>query len=308
MNTGAEAVETAIKAPGAGATRGKGTQNALRSSCAMATSTGARRPSSGSPATRDSSGSGLFAPGFVSVPFGDLEALAAAIADDSCRPRRAHSVRVRNHHSPRRDATRWPTGSATTRRPFHRRRDPDGPRTTGATFACDHEGVDLISGAWQGPGRRDHAAVRGRRRVGRPQGLHTVGSHGSTFGGNPLACAVGREVLDMLSTGEHQDRSARLGAHLHAASARAAQARRHRGPRPGALGRPRPRRPHACPASSRRGNAPPTSSHQRRARAHVAAGATARCLRFRPRLGPRPDRRGHRDGVVGSMNKEKGTR
>ena len=41
------------------------------------------------------------------------------------------------------------------------------------------------------------------------------GQHGSTFGGNPLACAVGREVIAMLATGEYQDRSAKLGAHLH---------------------------------------------------------------------------------------------
>jgi len=38
---------------------------------------------------------------------------------------------------------------------------------------------------------------------------------GSTFGGNPLACAVGREVIAMLSTGEFQERSAKLGTHLH---------------------------------------------------------------------------------------------
>jgi ornithine--oxo-acid transaminase len=41
--------------------------------------------------------------------------------------------------------------------------------------------------------------------------LLTPGSHGSTFGGNPLACAVGREVVAMLATGELQDRAARLG-------------------------------------------------------------------------------------------------
>jgi ornithine--oxo-acid transaminase len=42
------------------------------------------------------------------------------------------------------------------------------------------------------------------------------GSHGSTFGGNPLACAIGLEVLAMLATGELQERSAVLGAHLAA--------------------------------------------------------------------------------------------
>jgi len=42
------------------------------------------------------------------------------------------------------------------------------------------------------------------------------GSHGSTFGGNPLACAVGIEVVKLLNTGEFQERSAKLGEHLHA--------------------------------------------------------------------------------------------
>ena len=40
----------------------------------------------------------------------------------------------------------------------------------------------------------------------------TPGSHGSTFGGNPLAARIGREVVAMLRTGEFQERSTRLGA------------------------------------------------------------------------------------------------
>jgi ornithine--oxo-acid transaminase len=46
-------------------------------------------------------------------------------------------------------------------------------------------------------------------------GVFKPGQHGSTFGGNPLACAVAREVIAMLSTGEFQERSAKLGAHMH---------------------------------------------------------------------------------------------
>jgi ornithine--oxo-acid transaminase len=45
-------------------------------------------------------------------------------------------------------------------------------------------------------------------------GVITPGSHGSTFGGNPLACAVGREVVAMLRTGEFQERATRLGRQL----------------------------------------------------------------------------------------------
>jgi ornithine--oxo-acid transaminase len=46
-------------------------------------------------------------------------------------------------------------------------------------------------------------------------GVLRPGQHGSTFGGNPLACAVAREVIAMLRTGEYQERSASLGAVLH---------------------------------------------------------------------------------------------
>jgi ornithine--oxo-acid transaminase len=45
-------------------------------------------------------------------------------------------------------------------------------------------------------------------------GVFRPGQHGSTFGGNPLACAVAREVIAMLGTGEFQERSAKLGAHM----------------------------------------------------------------------------------------------
>jgi len=46
-------------------------------------------------------------------------------------------------------------------------------------------------------------------------GVLKPGEHGSTFGGNPLACAVGAEVVRLLATGEFQERSERLGALLH---------------------------------------------------------------------------------------------
>ncbi len=44
--------------------------------------------------------------------------------------------------------------------------------------------------------------------------VFTPGSHGSTFGGNPLACAVGSAVVALLETGRYQDRARELGAHL----------------------------------------------------------------------------------------------
>ncbi|MEU5693372.1 ornithine--oxo-acid transaminase [Actinosynnema sp. NPDC020468] len=87
---------------------------------------------------------------------------------------------------------------------------------TGDLFALDHEGVraDLYTlGKALGGGIVPVSAVVGRRDV---LGVLRPGEHGSTFGGNPLACAVGRAVVRLLATGEFQRRSRDLGAHLHA--------------------------------------------------------------------------------------------
>ena len=86
---------------------------------------------------------------------------------------------------------------------------------TGATFACEHEGVrpDMyLLGKALGGGIVPVSAVVSSRAI---LGVFQPGQHGSTFGGNPLACAVGREVIALLATGEYQERSARLGHHLH---------------------------------------------------------------------------------------------
>ena len=87
---------------------------------------------------------------------------------------------------------------------------------TGSTLALDHEGVraDLYTlGKALGGGIMPVSAVVGRRDV---LGVLEPGQHGSTFGGNPLACAIGRAVIALLRTGEMQARSTDLGAHLHA--------------------------------------------------------------------------------------------
>src|SRR5262249_33612586 len=86
---------------------------------------------------------------------------------------------------------------------------------TGELLALDHDGVraDLYTlGKALGGGILPVSAVVGRRAV-----LEVLrpGEHGSTFGGNPLACAIGRAVIRLLATGEFQARSRELGAHLH---------------------------------------------------------------------------------------------
>jgi ornithine--oxo-acid transaminase len=86
----------------------------------------------------------------------------------------------------------------------------------GSTFACAAEGVvpdAYLLGKALGGGIVPVSAMVSSRSV---LGVLKPGQHGSTFGGNPLACAVGREVIAMLRTGEYQERSASLGAVLHA--------------------------------------------------------------------------------------------
>ncbi len=85
---------------------------------------------------------------------------------------------------------------------------------TGKTFAVDHEGVqpDMhIMGKALGGGIVPVSAVAASQEV---LGVLTPGSHGSTFGGNPLACAVAIEVVKLLEKGEYQQRSAELGQRL----------------------------------------------------------------------------------------------
>ncbi|MEV0382555.1 ornithine--oxo-acid transaminase [Nonomuraea sp. NPDC050643] len=86
---------------------------------------------------------------------------------------------------------------------------------TGRTFACDHEGVvpDIyVLGKALGGGVVPVSAIAANRDV---LGIIHPGQHGSTFGGNPLACAVANAVIELLNTGEYQARAAKLGEVLH---------------------------------------------------------------------------------------------
>jgi ornithine--oxo-acid transaminase len=87
---------------------------------------------------------------------------------------------------------------------------------TGATFQCDNAGVvpDLyLLGKALGGGIVPVSAVVGNADI---LGVLKPGEHGSTFGGNPLAAAVGLAVVGLLSTGEYQERARVLGERLHA--------------------------------------------------------------------------------------------
>jgi ornithine--oxo-acid transaminase len=87
---------------------------------------------------------------------------------------------------------------------------------TGRLFGCDHEGVapDLyVVGKALGGGVLPVSGVLGSREI---LGLFRPGDHGSTFGGNPLACAVGLAALDVIEKERLPERAADIGAHLMA--------------------------------------------------------------------------------------------
>src|SRR3546814_19817853 len=97
----------------------------------------------------------------------------------------------------------------------------------GTTFACDRESVvpDVyLLGKALGGGILPLSAVVADRDV---LGVIRPGEHGSTFGGNPLAAAVGLRVVEMLASGEFQTRAVALGEQLESTLADLVG---HRGP------------------------------------------------------------------------------
>ncbi|WP_431279057.1 ornithine--oxo-acid transaminase [Leifsonia poae] len=218
MNTGAEAVESGIKVARAWGYRVKGVPDGLANIIVMSGNFHGRTTTivsfSDDPTARD--GFGPFTPGFRMVPYGDAEALAAAIDENTVavlvEPIQGEAGIV----VPPADYL-----------PAVRRLCDDnnvlfiadeiqsGLGRTGATFACDLVGVvpDLyLLGKALGGGIVPVSAVVGNKDV---LGVLQPGEHGSTFGGNPLAAAVGRAVVGMLATGELQERAQLLGQRLH---------------------------------------------------------------------------------------------
>ncbi len=217
MNTGAEAVETAIKAARRWAYEHRGVA-ADRASIIVADGNFHGRTTtivgfSTDPDARR--GFGPFTPGFVSAPFGDVDAVAALVDD------RTAAVLVEPVQGEAGVIVPPPGYLRGLRRLCDEQgvllvidEIQSGLGRTGRTLACDHEGVRpdiLLLGKALGGGIVALSAVLARRDV---LDVFTPGSHGSTFGGNPLACAIGREVVAMLRTGEFQERAASLGAVL----------------------------------------------------------------------------------------------
>ncbi len=218
MNTGAEAVETAIKAARKWGYEVKGVPPDQAVIVVFSGNFHGRTTTivsfSTDPDARD--GYGPYTPGFRIVPYGDTAALAAAM--DS----RVVGVLIEPIQGEA-GVIVPPAGYLAAVRQLCTSHGAlmiadeiqSGLGRTGATFACEHEDVvpDMyLLGKALGGGIVPVSAVVSSRQV---LGVFRPGQHGSTFGGSPFACAVGREVIAMLATGEYQERSAKLGTHLH---------------------------------------------------------------------------------------------
>jgi ornithine--oxo-acid transaminase len=218
MNTGAEAVETGIKVARAWGYRVKGVPDGQANIIVMSGNFHGRTTTivsfSDDPTARD--GFGPFTPGFRMVPYGDAEALAAAIDDDTVAVLVEPIQGEAGILVPPADylpAVRRLCDENNVL--FIADEIQSGLGRTGATFACDLVGVvpDLyLLGKALGGGIVPVSAVVGNKDV---LGVLQPGEHGSTFGGNPLAAAVGRAVVGMLETGELQERAQLLGQRLH---------------------------------------------------------------------------------------------
>jgi ornithine--oxo-acid transaminase len=219
MNTGAEAVESGIKIARAWGYRVKGVPE-NRATIIVADGNFHGRTTTIISFSNDAEARadfGPFTPGFVSVPYGDAAALEAAIDETTVavllEPIQGEAGIVVP-----------PTGYLAAVREITSRQNvlfiadeiQSGLGRTGATFECDNSGVvpDLyLLGKALGGGIVPVSAVVGNADI---LGVLKPGQHGSTFGGNPLAAAVGLAVVDLLSTGEYQERARMLGSRLRA--------------------------------------------------------------------------------------------
>ena len=217
MNTGAEAVETAIKAARRWGYTKKGIAEGRANIIAFENNFHGRTTTivgfSSEPSYR--AHFGPFAPGFTLVPFGDIEAVRAAMTDDTCavlfEPIQCEA-----------GVLMPPDGFLRALAELCRERNvltiadeiQTGLGRTGTLFACDHEGITpdmYILGKALSGGFYPVSAVVSRRDV---LDVFGPGSHGSTFGGNPLGCAVAREAMRVTREEHLVERSAELGAWL----------------------------------------------------------------------------------------------
>jgi len=214
MNTGAEAVETAIKAARRWGYEHKGIPEDKAEIIVCANNFHGRTTTivgfSSDAGYRD--GFGPFTPGFVTVPFGDADALARAITPNTCgflfEPIQCEAGVLIPPDGFLRDVA-----AICRKKKVLTLADEiqTGLGRTGKMFACQHEAVEpdlYILGKALSGGFYPVSAVVSSRDI---LSVFRPGSHGSTYGGNPLGCAVARTALTVLREERLVERSAEFG-------------------------------------------------------------------------------------------------
>lgn len=217
MNTGAEGVETAIKTARKWGYTRKGIPSGRAKIIVCAENFHGRTTTiisfSTDPQCRN--GFGPFTPGFEIIPYGNIEALRRAIDEHAA----AFLVEPIQGEA---GIIVPPEGFLREARELCRQRKvlfiadeiQSGLGRTGYTFACEHEGVKpdmYILGKALGGGIMPVSAVVSTRDI---LGVFSPGDHGSTFGGNPLACAIACRVIALLKTNQYQDNAREQGDYL----------------------------------------------------------------------------------------------
>lgn len=217
MNTGAEAVETAIKAVRRWGYFVKKIPDNKAEIIVMASNFHGRTSGvisfSSEPSYKE--GFGPFLPGFVEVPFGNADAIQAAITPNTCAVLTEPIQGEAGIIVP-------PKGWLSEVSQICKRNNvllvvdevQSGLGRTGKMFACEHENVQpdaMILGKALGGGFFPVSALVGREHL---MSVFNPGSHGSTFGGNPLAASLAHRALEILEEEKLAEHSAELGTYF----------------------------------------------------------------------------------------------
>lgn len=217
MNSGAESVETAIKAARKWAYQKKGVPEDRAEIIACSNNFHGRTVTIISFSTEllYRKDFGPFTPGFVIVPYGDADALAAAITPNTAaflvEPIQAEAGILIPPPGYLKKAKEICEANNVL---FISDEIQTGLGRTGTLFACDHEDVRadaVVIGKSLGGGCYPISATLASREV---LGVFKPGEHGSTFGGNPFACAVAREALRIIQEENLMENAAVMGAYF----------------------------------------------------------------------------------------------
>lgn len=217
MNSGAEAVETAVKAARKWGHKVKGIPDNQAEIIVCANNFHGRTVTIVSFSTDEQyrDGFGPFTPGFKIIPYGDASALRSAITPNTCaflvEPVQGEAGIVIPPAGFLKEAAEI---CRENRVLFIADEIQSGLGRTGKLFAYEHEGIRpdaVIIGKALSGGFYPVSAVLASKDV---LGVFNPGDHGSTFGGNPLACAVARAALRVLVDEKLPQRSAELGAYF----------------------------------------------------------------------------------------------